>query len=185
MKREARNMKGERPNRKRVWNWIGLAMTAYTALSGIVLWFSILRGDLLGILEDYLLAMTPVLAVCPISVPICLSVFIAPVISWIVALLPLVGWLLLQKGSGAGRVLVILMMSISLLSAGVLFMVGSAAGNLQALPLCLPKVLVPLLTFNAMTAVSPAAASSAEVSAAGPTPDEDPPGSATSALPPS
>ena len=49
MKREARNMKEERPNRKRVWDWIGLAMTAYTALSGIVLWFSIIRGDLSGI----------------------------------------------------------------------------------------------------------------------------------------
>ena len=184
MKREARNMKGERPNRKRVWNWIGLAMTAYTALSGIVLWFSILRGDLSGILEDYLLAMTPVLAVCPISVPICLSVFIAPAISWIVALLPLVGWLLLRKGSGAGRVLVILVMSISLLSAGVLFMVGSAAGILRALALCLPKAVVPILTFNAMTVVAPAA-SSAEASAAEPTPAEDAPASTTSALPPS
>lgn len=172
MKREARNMKGERPNRKRVWNWIGLAMTAYTALSGIVLWFSIMRGDLSGILEDYLLAMTPVLAVCPISVPICLSVFIAPAISWIVALLPLVGWLLLRKGSRAGKCLVIVVMTVSLLSAGVLFMVGSAAGNLQALLLCLPKVVVPVLTFNAMTVVAPAAASSAETSAVEGSPKE-------------
>lgn len=170
------------PDRKRVWNWIGLAMTAYTALSGLVLWFSIMRGDLSGILEDFLLAMTPVLAVCPISVPICLSVFIGPVISWMAALLPLAGWLLLRKGSGAGRVLVILVMSISLLSAGVLFMVGSAAGSLTALLLCLPKVVVPILTFNAMTVVAPAAASSAEAAAAEPTPEEST-ASANSALP--
>ena len=172
MKREARNMKEERPNRKRVWDWIGLAMTAYTALSGIALWFSIVRGDLSGILEDPLLNMTPVLVACPISVLICFSVMIAPMISWIAALLPLAGWLLLRKGFRAGKVLVIVVMMISLLSAGVLFVIGSAAGNLQALLLCLPKVVVPVLTFNAMTVVAPAAASSAETSATEGSPKE-------------
>ena len=144
-----------RTARKRVWDRIGLAMTAYTAVSGLVLLYFIVCG---GLSDDSVNALEhSMTAACPISTLIWSTAFINTGLCGLAALLPMAGWLLLRKGFRAGRVIVIVMMAISLVSAGVLFIAGSGMGSLWVLLLSLPKILVPLVVLNAMTHVSPAA----------------------------
>ncbi len=144
--------------RVRLWDRIGLCLTVYTALSSAVLIAAAFAGNLSGLLDDPM-EMHPLLIVCPAGFLVILNLFIGHgILSMTMACLPLIGWLMLRKGSRGGRRLVVVFMGLSLGVAAVSFLVFCATQNGRPwmLLLFLPRFAVPVLVLNAVSEVAPA-----------------------------
>ena len=144
--------------RVRLWDRIGLGLTACTAVSAAALIIAVFAGKLSGLLDDPV-QMHPLLILCPAGLLVILFFFIGyGILSMTLSCLPLLGWLMLRKGSRGGRRLVVVFMGLSLGVAAISFLVFCAppAKPLWMLLLYLPRFAVPLLVLNAATVVAPA-----------------------------
>ena len=145
--------------RVRLWDRVGLGLTVYTAVSAMVLIFACLSGKLSDLLDEPM-EMHPLLILCPAGLLVLFTLFIGRgILSMTLSCLPLLGWLMLRKGSRGGRRLVVVFMGLSL-GAGVISLLlfcAPPAKPLWMLLLFLPRFAVPVLLLNAVTVVAPAA----------------------------
>ena len=144
----------------RLWDRIGLGLTVYTALSSAALIVAVFAGKLSGLLDDPM-EMHPLLILCPADLLVILfSFFGNGILSMTLTCLPILGWLMLRKGSQGGRRLVVVFMGLSLAVAvlSLLLFCAPPAKPLWMLFLYLPRFAVPALVLNAVTVVAPATA---------------------------
>ena len=144
----------------RLWDRIGLGLTVYTALSSAALIVAVFAGKRSGLLDDPM-EMHPLLILCPADLLVILfSFFGNGILSMTLTCLPILGWLMLRKGSRGGRRLVVVFMGLSLAVAvlSLLLFCAPPAKPLWMLFLYLPRFAVPALVLNAVTVVAPATA---------------------------